>query len=423
VTLKGIRAFVLAAGRGVRMYSDRVKVLHEAADHPLLGHVVETIECAGIRNITVVVGSQAREVRSFLNGKVDTVLQTETLGTAHAVLAAKQKFRSWFGDLLVVPGDAPCLKAETLRAMIRNHLKQPCAASVLTAEIQKPSGYGRIIRQDGDVLAIREELDASPSERKIKEINSGIYLFCAQALLKTLSHVQKNKRKQEYYLTDVIQHFRETGERVLAYRISDATEILGVNTRLDLARVHEVITNQELERHSKNGVTIVNPKQTVIAKGVTIGRDTTIHPFTWIGRGVTIGRKCEIGPYAKIHSGSSIGEGATIGSFVEVVRSKIGKSSRVKHLTYLGDTEVGKGVNVGAGTITANYDGKAKQKTVIEDQVFLGCDTILVAPVRVKKKAKTGAGTVVLANHSVPRGRTVVGVPAKLINKKKHRTK
>jgi bifunctional UDP-N-acetylglucosamine pyrophosphorylase/glucosamine-1-phosphate N-acetyltransferase len=213
----------------------------------------------------------------------------------------------------------------------------------------------------------------------------------------------------------VIKTLVRAGESVQAYKLEDEMEILGVNTRKELEMAHDVLTERELSRHSKAGVTILNPSQTVIAKGVTIGRDTIIHPFSWIEKNVVIGKKCEIGPFAKIRAGSRIEDSAVVGSFVEVVRSKIGKGTLVKHLSYLGDARVGKRVNVGAGTITANFDGRRKNKTVIEDRVLLGCDTILVAPVKVKKGAKTGAGAVVCARQTVPAGKTIVGVPAKLM--------
>jgi bifunctional UDP-N-acetylglucosamine pyrophosphorylase / glucosamine-1-phosphate N-acetyltransferase len=413
-----LAALVLAAGRGERMNSSRPKVLHEAAGVPLLGHVLETVKRAGVKRTVVVVGQDAKQVRSFLNG-VESVTQAKQLGTAHAVLQARAKFAKWRGNLLVIPADAPCLKVETLRDFIRAHDAHARPASVLTAEVDDPAGYGRILRRGDRITEIREELDASERERRIREVNSGIYVFEKALLFDKLRAIGRNQKKKEYYLTDVIETLSRTGTYVRAHKITDAREMTGVNTRKHLTKVHKVITEQELERHSKNGVTILNPEQTSMGKGVKIGRDTVIHPFTWIESGVTVGKKCQIGPFAKIRSGSTIEDGATIGCFVEVVRSKVGAKSNVKHLSYVGDARIGKHVNIGAGTITANYDGKRKHKTVIEDQASLGCDTILVAPVTVKRGGRTGAGAVVAAKHTVQKGKTVVGVPAKPMSKKR----
>ena len=413
-----LAALILAAGRGERMNSDLPKVLHQAAGLPLVQHVIETVRDSGARRTAVVVGDRNGPLSAFLNG-VERVIQKERLGTGHAVMQAEGKFRNWPGDLLVLPADAPCVRAETLRALIDEHQKNAHSATILTADVDHPKGYGRILRRGSKVTGIREELDATERERKISEINSGVYAFDAKSLFERLSEIKRNKKKKEYYLTDAIEAFVRRGESISAYKIDQRKEILGVNTRRELAVAHQILNARELERHSKAGVTILDPSQTVIAKGVRIGRDTVIHPFTWIERGVVIGRRCEIGPFAKLRTGSKIEDGAVIGSFVEVVRSKIGTNTFVKHLSYLGDARIGKNVNIGAGTITANFDGKRKNKTVIQDKALLGCDTILVAPVTVGRGAKTGAGAVVCARRSVPAGATVVGVPAKVIRKNK----
>ncbi|MBI1977819.1 MAG: bifunctional N-acetylglucosamine-1-phosphate uridyltransferase/glucosamine-1-phosphate acetyltransferase [Candidatus Omnitrophica bacterium] len=415
---KPLAALILAAGRGERMNSNLPKVLHKAAGYTLIEHVVSAVRGAGITKVAVVIGVQSERVRSFLKG-VDLVLQKLRLGTGHAVMQAERLFGHWPGELLMLPGDAPCVRTETLRNFVRAHQEGLADLTVLTAEIDDPTGYGRILRQGEQVVGIREELDASDSERAITEVNSGIYMFNARLLFKRLHEVQRNEKKEEYYLTDVVEAFHRSGGKVRAFKIQDRTELLGINTRKELSVAHQALSERELARHSKAGVTIVNPLQTSIAKGVRIGRDTTIHPFTWIEPGVVIGRNCEIGPFAKVRSGSQIGDRAVIGSFVEIVRSKVGRGTFVKHLSYLGDARIGNKVNVGAGTITANFDGKKKNRTVVENGVFLGCDTILVAPVKVGARAKTGAGAVVCGGHSVPRGKTVVGVPAKLMTKGK----
>ncbi|MBI4368043.1 MAG: bifunctional N-acetylglucosamine-1-phosphate uridyltransferase/glucosamine-1-phosphate acetyltransferase [Candidatus Omnitrophica bacterium] len=415
-----LAALILAAGRGERMNSEIPKVLHQAAGFSLLEHVVDAVRQTGIRRIAVVVGPSQEKVRSFVNG-VDTVVQTKRLGTAHAVMQARKQFGRWKGGLLVLPADAPCVKPETLCRFIKTHGKSLASASILTAEVNDPKGYGRVLRRGDQVIGIREELDASPSERRIREINSGIYLFDALKLFRQLDRIKQNRKKKEYYLTDVIEAFRSSGESVEGHRVHDSKELLGVNTRRELSVAHQILNERELARHSKQGVSILDPQQTFIAKGVTIGRDTVIHPFTWIERGVSIGRKCEVGPFAKIRGGSQIGDEVVVGSFVEVVRSKVGSKTFVKHLSYLGDAQVGKKVNVGAGTITANFDGRRKNKTVVQDNVFLGCNTVLVAPVTVGKGAKTGAGAVVRARHSIPAGKTAVGIPAVILQKKRGR--
>jgi bifunctional UDP-N-acetylglucosamine pyrophosphorylase/glucosamine-1-phosphate N-acetyltransferase len=415
---KPVAAVILAAGRGERMNSDLPKVFHKAAGKPLIGHVLDAAHDAGIKRIGVVVSPENRLFRSFLNG-AETFVQKKRLGTGHALQQTKSKFQNWNGDLVVLPGDAPCIQSETLKELMRRHRERSAAATILTAEIKNPKGYGRILRRGTQVTGIREELDASETERKIKEINSGIYVFNSRLLFKQLGEVNRNQKKKEYYLTDTIEAFVRAGKFVQASRLGDPREILGVNTRRELTVVHQILSERELDRHSKAGVSILAPSQTSIAKGVRIGRDTVIHPFTWIEKNVVIGRKCEIGPYAKIRAGSRVGDGVVVGSFVEVVRTKIGNGTFVKHLSYLGDAELGKRVNVGAGTITANFDGRRKNKTIVEDGALLGCDTILVAPVKVGKGAKTGAGAVVCAHQSVPGGKTVVGIPAKLIRSAK----
>ena len=418
MSAKPLAALILAAGRGERMNSDLPKVLHKAAGFELIGHVIDAVRGTGVKRVGVVIGSQSDPIRSFLNG-LETVIQRKRLGTGHAVAQAEPKFKNWPGDLLIMPADAPCIRTETLQAFVGAHRKNSGLVSVLTARVDNPTGYGRILRRGEEVVGVREELDATESERQISEINSGIYLFDARTLFERLSEINKNARKKEYYLTDVVEAYVAAGISVRAHRIEDQKELLGVNTRRELAVANQILSERELERHSKAGVTILNPSQTFIAKGVRIGRDTVIHPFTWIEGDVVIGRHCEIGPFAKIRSGSRFGDQVVIGSFVEVVRSKVGAKTFVKHLSYLGDAEVGKKVNVGAGTITANFDGHRKNKTVIRDGAFLGCDTVLVAPVSVGKRAKTGAGAVVCAHQSVPAGKTAVGIPAKVLRKNK----
>ncbi len=412
---KPLAALILAAGRGERMNSDLVKVLHQACGKSLIEHIIEAAREAGVEKVVVVIGTQSDEVRSFLKyQKIEFVLQKERLGTAHAVMQAGRQFKNWPGDLLVLPGDAPCIQGRTLQSFIEAHRKNEAIASILTADLSDPAGYGRIIRKGSQVSGIREHLDASYEEQEITEINSGMYVFDSRELFKALNAVKKNQKKKEFYLTDVIEQFVENGSSVRAHKLEDPNEILGVNTRQEVSIVHQVVQSREIEQHLEAGVTIVDPSQTVIGKNVKIGRDTVIHPFSWIEEGVTVGAECDIGPLAKIRSGSKIANQVVIGSFVEIVRTSVGNKTFVKHLTYLGDAVVGSGVNIGAGTITANYDGKKKHKTVIKNGAFIGSDTILIAPVRVGERAKTGAGTILPAKRNVPAGKTVFGIPAKL---------
>ncbi len=444
MSVRPLAALILAAGRGERMNSDLVKVLHKAAGISLVEHVLGEVRAAGIKNIAVVIGTQGDQLRSFLkkqvilskakdldssaspqndNLKIKFIEQKVQLGTAHAVLQAKDEFQNWPGDLLVLSADAPCIQFETIRELITTHQKSGAVASILTADVSDPTGYGRILRRGDEVIGIREELDASDHERKITEINSGMYVFNARKLFDELTSVKQNQKKKEYYLTDVVEAFVESGNSLRAHKIENEKEILGVNTRKELSVAHQILNAREIERHSKAGVTILDPSQTVIAKGVKIGRDSVIHPFTWIEGNVVIGSKCEIGPFAKIRSGSKIGDEVVIGSFVEVVRTKIGSKTLVKHLTYLGDAEIGKKVNVGAGTITANFNGKSKNKTVIRDGAFIGSDTVLIAPVTLGAGVKTGAGSVIPAGKNIPAGKTVVGIPARLIETNKRKRK
>lgn len=415
-----VLAVILAAGKGERMKSELPKVFHQAAGESLLAHVMGQVRKSGVREILVVRGPDWPANCSLLSN-VKSVLQKDRLGTGHAVMQTAKYFSGAAKEVLVLPGDAPCVCAETLRKLVEFHRAQKAVATILTAELADPFGYGRVIRRGEKVAAIREELDASEEERKICEINSGIYVFDSRTLFQYLSEIGQNAKKKEYYLTDVIERMTAAGGSVVAWKSADSYEALGVNTRMDLAMVNKILIDREMRRHAENGVTILDPDKTVIQSNVRIGRDSVIHPFTWIESGAVIGEKCEIGPFAKIRAGSEIQDEAVVGSFVEVVRSKIGKKTFVKHLSYIGDAELGQQVNVGAGTVTANFDGKKKNKTVVADGVFLGCNTVLISPVKVGKGAKTGAGAVVCAGKDVPAGKTVVGVPAKLMGKtKKH---
>ncbi|MBI2167151.1 MAG: bifunctional N-acetylglucosamine-1-phosphate uridyltransferase/glucosamine-1-phosphate acetyltransferase [Candidatus Omnitrophica bacterium] len=394
-----LRAVLLAAGRGTRMNSDRPKVLHEIFGRPLLDYPLVSLRQLGVKRPVVVVGWGKEEVLSHLpHGVVDSVTQTPQLGTGHAVQAARRKVGGFRGDLLVWPADMILLQKETLSRLLRGHRESGAAVTVLSSFRVDPTGYGRVLRRGGRVIGIREELDADEAEKRIHEVNTGVYVFEPRALFRALEKIRPKNRKKEYYLTDTVRLIDEAGGRVEALPYAPPEEAQGINSQADLASATRILSQKNILNHQRQGVTIVSPEQTFIAPEVSIGRDTVIYPWTFIERGVRIGRKCRIGPFARIRSGSVIEDGAVIGSFVEVVRSRIGKKVLAKHLTYLGDATVGAGTNIGAGTITANYDG-----------------------LQVGDKAKTGAGAVLTRGTKIGKGRVFVGVPARPLNRDRSR--
>lgn len=420
---KPVAALILAAGKGVRMNSDLPKVLHPVGGKPLLGHILNAVELSGIKSLFVIVGHGEKEVRAFFGKRAKAVRQMPQLGTGHAVICAKRELRNWKGGLLILPGDAPFVESGMLRKLLEVHQSGETGATILTARVSDPKGYGRILKQHGKIYAIREELDASESERVVNEVNTGIYVFDTVRLFEHLERLKTDNQKKEYYLTDVIDSFVTSGIDVQGFESEFSGDVLGVNSRMDLSKMEKAMNQREIEKHQRNGVTVVSPENTWIAAGAKIGRDTTIYPFCWIEEGVVIGRNCQIGPSATIRKSSKIEDGATIGNFVEVTRSKIGKKTRIKHLSYIGDAQIGSDVNIGAGTITANFDGVKKSKTVIQNAASVGSNTTLVAPVTVGKKAKIGAGAVLLKGTSVKSGETFVGVPAKKVTRSKNKRK
>ncbi|MBI3316798.1 MAG: bifunctional N-acetylglucosamine-1-phosphate uridyltransferase/glucosamine-1-phosphate acetyltransferase [Candidatus Omnitrophica bacterium] len=429
-----MRAVVLAAGKGTRMRSSLVKVLHPVMGRPMLAYVLDQLAQLGIREIVLVVGHGADEIRSFLkrrdavsapgtgrrNPAPTLVFQKQQRGTGHAVLRARPKFSGYSGDILIWPGDMPLVTLETLKQFLAAHHKAKPQASVLSSLQIEPSGYGRILRAGGKFFGIREELDASESEKRIQEVNSGIYLFQSAALWKGLSEIRPSNQKNEFYLTDTIEVLAARGCRLEAFPFATLPEAQGINDRRDLGEAHRMMKNREIINHQERGVTFVSPDQTFIEPGVKIGADTVIYPWCYIESGVSIGKGCQIGPFSKIRKGTTLGANTVIGSFVEVSRSKIGRKVLAKHLAYLGDAEIGDETNIGAGTITANFDGKNKNKTQIGKKVFVGSNTVFVAPVRIGDGAHTGAGAVLTKGTKVKAGGVVVGVPAKPLRKLKH---
>jgi bifunctional UDP-N-acetylglucosamine pyrophosphorylase/glucosamine-1-phosphate N-acetyltransferase len=415
-----MEAIVLAAGKGTRMRSELPKVLHPVFGKPVLGYVLETLAGAGMKDPFVVVGYEAEKVRVFLKAYGATpVLQREQKGTGHAVKVAGPALKNTQGPVLIWPGDMPLVRPETLTKFLAAHKKSQAHVSVLSCVREDSSGYGRIVREEGHFSAIREELDATPEERAIREVNTGLYLFDKKVLFEALERIGRDNQKGEYYLTDTVEILRREGYCVEAFSLAGAEEGQGINSQKDLATVTKKINEREIAKHQEEGVTFMAPEQTFVAPGVKIGKGTLIYPWCFIESGVEIGKDGKIGPFAKIRCGTVIGDGAVIGSFVEVSRSRLGKKVLAKHLTYLGDAVIGDGTNIGAGTITANFDGKKKHQTLIGKNVMIGSNTVLVAPVRIPDGVRTGAGSVVIPKIKIKKGDVIVGVPARPVSKKK----
>ncbi len=318
----------------------------------------------------------------------------------------------------------PLLTPETLRRIIQRHLSTRSDCTLLTSHLKNPTSYGRVVRSGNDKVAkIIEEADASIYEKVIEEINVGVYCFNKSLLFGAIEKIKPNNRKKEYYLTDIIEILAKSNALIDSVSTDDPEEFLGVNTRSDLIHAGQVVRRRILNSIMQKGVSVVDPSNTYIEEGAEIQQDTVIYPYTFIENGVKIGPNCSIGPFARLRSGTIIDKDVSVGNFVEIVRSNIQRGTKINHKCYIGDTTIGKSVNIGAGTIVANYDGKRKHRTVIEDNAFIGTGTILIAPVRIGKSAITGAGSVVTKNSNVPAGKTVVGVPAKILKKSKRRGK
>lgn len=425
---------VLAAGQGKRMKSGLPKVLHKIAGMPLICHVLDSLEEAGIDNIVIVVGKDAEMIQDVLGTRYKYALQDPPLGTGDAVKKALP-FLDECEEILIVCGDTPLLTAQTLISMIQERRSKDAGACVLTTCLEDPGGYGRILRSAEDLIAgIIEDRDATDEQKKIKEVNAGTYVFRRNALESALLRLNSDNSQGEYYLTDCIELLRKAGFSVTALS-APPEEAIGVNTRRELAAAGEILRMRVCNRLMEEGVTIVDPATTYLDKRVEVGQDTIIYPFTFLegktkvgqncvlGPGTrvvdstigdcvearnsiiiesVVGSRCQIGPFAYIRPGSVLGEGVKIGDFVELKRAAVGAGSKIPHLSYVGDAVIGSGVNVGAGTITCNYDGVDKYETHIEDGAFIGSNTNLVAPVTVGKDAVTGAGSTI--TKDVPPG-------------------
>jgi bifunctional UDP-N-acetylglucosamine pyrophosphorylase / glucosamine-1-phosphate N-acetyltransferase len=425
-----VHVVVLAAGKGTRMKSTLPKVLHRAGGLPLIEQVFRSADALSPQTITVIVGHQAKGVREGLGERLGLhfALQEPQLGTGHAVLQAEPALRGRTGTVVLLSGDVPLLRAATLGELVRVHAERRASATVLTAVLEDPDGYGRIVRgADGSIEAIVEHRDATPEQRQIAEINSGIYAFDLAPLFDALRQIGASNAQGEYYLPDLISIYRSRGLGVETVVADDPREILGVNSRKELADVTAVLKTRRNEELMESGVTIVDPATTFVGPDVTIAADTTIHPGVYLeGRtrigagcvihsgvrivdstvedGVTINNFCviveshvargaRIGPFAHIRPQSHVGEDAHVGNFVELKKTALGRGSKANHLSYLGDATIGEKVNVGAGTITCNYDGVSKHQTIIEDGAFIGSDSQLIAPVRIGRGAYVAAGS------------------------------
>jgi len=435
--MRPLHIVILAAGKGTRMKSDRSKVLHRLAGRPLLDHVLDAARAVDPASVTVVVGHQADEVRTAMSGRgCRFVTQEPQIGTGHALLQAEPALRDAGGDVLLLSGDVPLLRGETLAALVRAHRAARAAATVLTARLADPSSYGRIIRERGAIARIVEHRDASEAERAIDEINSGIYVFDLQPLFAALRQIGSSNAQGEYYLPDLVALYRARGLTVETMTLDDANEIRGVNSRSELAALSRDARRRTAEALMAAGVTIEDPATAYIDSTVEIGPDTVIHPGVALEGTTKIGARCEIhsgsrlvnatladdvlvrnhcvvvessieanatvGPFAHIRPESSIGPGAHVGNFVELKKTSMAAGAKANHLAYLGDATIGSRANVGAGTITCNYDGEKKHQTVIEEGAFIGSDTQLVAPVRVGKGAYVAAGSSIV--EDVPDG-------------------
>jgi bifunctional UDP-N-acetylglucosamine pyrophosphorylase/glucosamine-1-phosphate N-acetyltransferase len=420
---------ILAAGQGKRMKSKLYKVLHPVCGKPMVGHVSDTIRQVGVSRSIAVVGHGAEAVKAYLGDAAEYVLQSEQLGTGHAVKMAKELLAQENGTTIVICGDTPLVTAETLESLIRLHEERGAAATILTAHLDQPHGYGRVIRDaSGSVAKIVEQKDCSPEEDRVQEINTGTYCFDNAKLFSALDRITNQNAQQEYYLTDVVGIMRGDGDNIEAYMTNDPAESIGVNDRVALSEAERLMKERIVRRHMLNGVTVIDPSSTYIGSDVVIGSDTVLYPGTVLSGSTQIAEDCKIGPNAEltdtiVHSGAEIkysvlseaevgentsvgpfaylrpgaklGNDVKIGDFVEVKNATIDDHSKVSHLSYIGDARVGKHVNIGCGAITVNYDGYNKSITEIEDHAFVGSNVNLIAPVKIGQGAYVVAGSTI----------------------------
>ncbi len=429
--MKKLAGIVLAAGLGTRMKSKKPKVFHEVAGKPMIECIIDQLRLLDMEKIVIIVGSKDAISNLKDDPRITYVIQKEKKGTAHAVRQAEKVLKNFKGDIVILNGDVPLITAETLKNLVSQHRNSYAVLSILTAVVDNPTGYGRIVRKNGEIIRIVEELDADDMTKLIKEVNAGTYCFRGDRLFPILKKIKKNPLKGEYYITDAIEILIKEGAKVHTYTVKDNNEILGVNRRYELAKANKIMQRRIHRKLLDNGVTIIDIDNTYIEYDVKVGQDTIIYPFTFLIGNTEIGENSQIGPFAHI-SNSKIGknarifqstifeskikdnvnvgpfshirgntvlqQGVKIGNFVEITRSDIGEDTRAHHLSYIGDTKTGKKVNFGAGIVTANYDGKRKNKTLIEDNAYIGSGTTIIAPAKIEKGEFVANGSLVKQN-------------------------
>ncbi|MCQ2373630.1 MAG: bifunctional UDP-N-acetylglucosamine diphosphorylase/glucosamine-1-phosphate N-acetyltransferase GlmU [Phascolarctobacterium sp.] len=422
-------AVILAAGKGTRMRSKLPKVLHKVGGKAMLQHVIDAATAAGCDDKVVIIGHEAELVEKMVAGQGKTALQAEQLGTGHAVMQAKEALAGFSGTAMILCGDTPLLDGEELKKFYEAHKASGAAATVLTAIMDNPFGYGRIIRDaEGNVKGIVEQKDATEEQKAIKEINTGIYCLECPLMFDVLATLTCNNAQGEYYLTDVLEKLNNAGKKVGGVITEDSDMVMGINSRKQMSVAEAVMRERILDKLMDSGVTIMDPASTFIEASVKIGRDTIIYPYTWLEGNTVIGEDCEIGPnarftdveignncnlhfiygheckvmddvtagpYVHLRPNTVIYNKVKIGNFVEVKNSNVGVGTKLPHLTYIGDSDIGSGVNMGCGCVTVNYDSKKKHRTVIGDNAFVGCNTNLVAPVTVEANTYIGAGSTI----------------------------
>ncbi len=427
--MDNLAVLILAAGKGKRMKSSLPKVLHPILGEPMIYYVLEACSSLPAKKWVVVLGHKADKVEKSIPDWVEVVHQKKPLGTGDAVKSVEDALSDFDGNVMVVCGDTPLIQSETLLSFWKEHKSKGSLCTLLVAEMSLPEGYGRVIRnKEGEVERIVEESDASEEEKNITEVNAGFYIFEKNFLFESLKKVKPSNAQNEYYLTDVLQLAFEEGIEVNTFKVRNEDEVLGVNSQVELAKAASILKKRINENWMKEGVSIFDPDLTYIGPKVVLGRDTVVLPMTTllgetsVGEGCKIGpctdlfnvkvgdrasvsytvaRECivggaaEVGPFVHLREGTQVSEGARVGTFVEIKKSFIGKGSKVPHLSYIGDAVIGENVNVGAGSITCNFDGVKKHQTIIEDEAFIGSDTMLVAPVKIGKGAFTGAGSTI----------------------------
>ncbi|WP_443862863.1 bifunctional UDP-N-acetylglucosamine diphosphorylase/glucosamine-1-phosphate N-acetyltransferase GlmU [Fusobacterium ulcerans] len=423
-----LKTLILAAGKGTRMKSELPKVIHEVNGIPMISKIIKVLEVLKPEENILILGHKKEEVLKVVGEDADYVVQTEQLGTGHAVLQAKDKLKDYDGDVMVLCGDTPLLREETLKELYKFHRDTDSVTTILTSIYDNPFGYGRIVKENGLVKAIVEEKEADAEIKKIKEVNAGVYCFKGRELFDALSKITNNNEKGEYYLTDVIGIQVGEGKKVQSFVLNDNIEILGVNSKVELAQASKVLRDRKNIDLMEKGAILIDPSAVYAEEDVVVGRDTVIYPGAILQGKTVIGENCQIlgttriidstlgndikvessvieesiledgvtmGPFAHLRPKSHLKEKVHVGNFVEVKKSTLEKGVKAGHLTYLGDAQIGEDTNIGAGTITCNYDGKNKFKTVIGKNSFIGSDSMLVAPVIIGENALVGAGSVI----------------------------